>query len=71
MAYISEEGASGYKTRPDDHPYNGMTCAQWRAVDVKREDPFEFHAKYMACLFDYGRTRGEDKAPWNLEYPKQ
>jgi predicted acylesterase/phospholipase RssA len=69
MAYLSNQnvvnpdGTPGEP--PDQHVYAGQTCATWRDVIDARHNPVQFHPDYMACLLDYGRTRG-NLAQWNL-----
>lgn len=74
MAFISNENLTAMPADPADHPYeyrekdgstSTKTCAQWTGVDKARTRPIEFHARYMACLLDYGRTRATTD-PWNL-----
>jgi hypothetical protein len=74
MAYLSNHndntatGALG--PAPDDHVYGqgaaAKTCTAWRAVDQARSDPpQQYFPDYMACLIDYGRSRGQ-QVQWNL-----
>ncbi|WP_245584364.1 patatin-like phospholipase family protein [Novosphingobium acidiphilum] len=69
MAYISNQnvvypdGTPGEP--PDQHVYAGQTCGWWRDRDKALQNPLQFHPGYMACLLDYGRTRG-NLAQWNL-----
>ncbi len=34
-----------------------QTCAQWMAVDIARDNPIQFHKRYMRCLIAYGRVK--------------
>lgn len=65
MAFIANEGLGRLPGPPLEHVMQGKTCTEWRKVDKAREKPFEFDARYMACLLDYGRTRARED-PWNL-----
>jgi|GEM_PF-2068424 len=73
MAFISNQhlrkpdGAPA--ETPDDHHYGAQTCAGWYAFDKQTAKPLQFYPDYMACLLDYGRARGQQPAPWNLEVP--
>ncbi|MBO9713654.1 patatin-like phospholipase family protein [Sphingomonas sp.] len=66
MAYISNANLPGGEV-PDDHRFEGNTCGAWRAIDAKAK-PLQFHPNYMACLADYGRSRGVTQA-WNRAVP--
>jgi hypothetical protein len=69
MAYLSNrnvaypDGTPG--EMPDQHVYAGNTCATWRDTIDKAQNPVQFYPDYMACLLDYGRTRG-NLVQWNL-----
>jgi hypothetical protein len=63
MAYISNENLPG-ATEPDAHVYRGRSCKTWHDVDESAGRPLEFYPGYMACLMDYGRTRGR-AYQWN------
>lgn len=52
---------------PDDHVFNGKTCAEWLAIDA-RAKPLQFYPWYMACTADYGRSRGAT-GQWNRRVP--
>ncbi|WP_100207638.1 patatin-like phospholipase family protein [Sphingomonas elodea] len=54
---------------PDDHVFNGKSCAQWQAIDA-RAKPMQFYPWYMACTADYGRSRGATQQ-WNHRVPAQ
>ena len=47
----------------DDWGINGKTCAEWNAID-NLQKPLEFHPNYMACLSQYGTSRGRI-GQWN------
>lgn len=65
MAFISNENLPAGSPGPLDHSFRGRTCAEWTAIDnAAKPKPLEFHPNYMACLSDYGRTRGA-QAQWN------
>jgi hypothetical protein len=64
MAFISNEGLPAGSEDPDQHTYKGRSCAEWSAED-DRAGVKEFHPHYMACLLDYGKSRGE-REPWNV-----
>ena len=74
MAYLSNHNdntATGtLGPAPDDHPYGPRTCAKWQSdIDAKTPNPpQQYYPDYMACLIDYGRSRGQ-QALWNLELP--
>ncbi|WP_066719477.1 patatin-like phospholipase family protein [Sphingomonas pituitosa] len=54
---------------PQDHVFNGKSCAQWQAIDAKAR-PMQFYPWYMACTADYGRGRGAAQQ-WNHRVPTQ
>ncbi|WP_236704497.1 patatin-like phospholipase family protein [Sphingomonas sp. HT-1] len=62
MAFLSNADIPGGE-RPDDHVFNGKTCAAWQAIDAKAK-PLQFYPWYMACTADYGRSRGAAQQ-WN------
>ncbi len=62
MAYLSSAGIPGGQS-PDDHVFNGKSCAAWQAIDA-RSKPLQFYPWYMACTADYGRMRGA-ASQWN------
>lgn len=64
MAFISNEGLGPSAEDPDQHLYKGRTCAAWSAEDDKAGVK-EFHPHYMACLLDYGKSRGVGEQ-WNV-----
>lgn len=64
MAFISNEGLPAGSEDPDQHVYKGATCADWSAQD-DRAGVTEFHPHYMACLLDYGESRGTREL-WNV-----
>ena len=77
MAYLSnhdDNTATGtLGPAPADHVYaaNGtrQTCTAWQAVDVSVPNPpQQYFPDYMACLIDYGRSRGQQQQ-WNLILP--
>ncbi|GAA4042814.1 patatin-like phospholipase family protein [Parerythrobacter jejuensis] len=44
------------------NPLNGgdvenLTCPQWKAIDIKADNPIEFHKRYMRCLIAYGDSK--------------
>lgn len=55
--------------QPDDHVFNGKSCAQWQAIDAQAK-PMQFYPWYMACTADYGRSRGAAQQ-WNHRVPAQ
>ena len=75
MAFISNENLPTGAESPDDHPFRTSlgeerTCGEFRAQDKRERHPQEFHAKYMHCLIDYGRSRGAAIVPWNKVVPQ-
>ncbi|NLS25883.1 hypothetical protein S2M10_08580 [Sphingomonas sp. S2M10] len=62
MAYLSNAGIPGGQA-PDDHVFNGKSCAAWQAIDAQAK-PLQFYPWYMACTADYGRSRGVARQ-WN------
>jgi predicted acylesterase/phospholipase RssA len=77
MAYLSNHNdntATGtLGPAPDDHVYPfksvRQTCTAWQAVDAKAPNPpQQYFPDYMACLIDYGRSRGQ-QTQWNLVLP--
>lgn len=34
-----------------------LTCAQWQALDIARDNPIQFHKRYMRCLIAYGQGK--------------
>lgn len=34
-----------------------LTCAEWMAVDIKQDNPIQFHKRYMRCLIAYGQGK--------------
>jgi hypothetical protein len=72
MAYISNEHIDPPYTgseRPDDHAYaigsESSSCAGWKNLEKTTIHPIQFYPKYMSCLLDYGRERGELNV-WNF-----
>jgi hypothetical protein len=65
MAYLSNAGTGG--EQPDDHVFDGKSCAAWQAIDAKAK-PLQFYPWYMACTADYGRARGA-AGNWNHQLP--
>jgi predicted acylesterase/phospholipase RssA len=63
MAFISNQNLAPGSVDPDDYVFRGKTCAAWNIID-NLQKPMEFHPNYMACLSDYGRSRGA-KQEWN------
>ena len=63
MAFISNEKLHAMPGAPDEWSFRGRICAQ-ATDDDDRHHPMEFHAGYMRCLLDYGRSRGQ-RDPWN------
>lgn len=63
MAYISKDGIFGGE-EPDAHLYRGKSCGTWQDEDEASDHPLEFYPRYMACLTDYGRVRGQ-AYQWN------
>ncbi len=64
MAYISNQNIAGGE-EPEEHAYQGSSCGEWHDRDEAAVHPIQFYPNYMACLIDYGRTRGR-QAQWNL-----
>lgn len=62
MAYLGNAGIAGGEA-PLDHGFNGKSCAAWLALDAAAK-PLQFSPRYMACIADYGRSRGAT-AQWN------
>jgi len=54
---------------PEDHRYQGRSCADWHALDRAQGKPVQFYPAYMACLIDYGRQRGQG-GMWNSVRPR-
>ncbi|MEI9928742.1 MAG: hypothetical protein WDN44_15010 [Sphingomonas sp.] len=65
MAFISTQGLASGAIDPNNYVFRGKTCADWNAIDDQQK-PLEFHPNYMACLSDYGRSRGAAEA-WNRQ----
>ncbi|MEZ0244882.1 MAG: patatin-like phospholipase family protein [Sphingomonas sp.] len=63
MAFISNQNLAPGAVEPDDYVFRGKTCAAWNIID-NLQKPMEFHPNYMACLSDYGRSRGATEQ-WN------
>jgi predicted acylesterase/phospholipase RssA len=63
MAFISNENLPKTAPDPDAWVFRGKTCDAWNAIDDLQK-PMEFHPNYMACLSDYGRSRGA-LGEWN------
>lgn len=40
-------------------PKEELTCRQWYDRDTERDEPVEFHPRFMRCLIDYGSKRKE------------
>lgn len=72
MAYLSNQNIVAHDGRPGESPvahvYLGRTCAQWQSEVDALHKPLQFFPDYMACLIDYGRSRG-NLAQWNLIKP--
>ncbi len=49
---------------PNEHVYDGKTCKEWHDADTADMHPVQFYPRYMACLLDYGRRRGQ-LSEWN------
>lgn len=62
MAFLSNADIPGGE-KPDDHVFDGKSCAAWQAIDAKQK-PLQFYPWYMACTADYGRSRGAAQQ-WN------
>lgn len=41
------------------------TCNAWRSEDDATDNPVEFHKRFMRCLIEYGRKRGQ-AADWDF-----
>lgn len=63
MAYISNYNIENGEL-PDDHQYRGKGCGKWHDDEKAALKPIQFYPGYMACLIDYGRTRGR-AGQWN------
>jgi len=63
MAFISTQNLPAGSVDPDDYVFRGKSCAAWNIID-NLQKPLEFHPNYMACLSDYGRSRGA-AGQWN------
>jgi hypothetical protein len=48
-------------TLPPDqaHPDGRHSCSEWKDEDERTMHPIQFYPRYMHCLIDYGRRRGE------------
>jgi predicted acylesterase/phospholipase RssA len=69
MAFISNQNLRVLTEPPGAHRYGyggapPRTCDDWSDEDERVGKPLEFHARYMACLVDYGRARATQD-PWN------
>ncbi|MBB3955749.1 patatin-like phospholipase family protein [Novosphingobium sediminicola] len=73
MAYLSNQNIVAPDGRPGENPvahvYLGRTCGQWQSEVDALHHPLQFFPDYMACLIDYGRSRG-NLAQWNLTKPE-
>jgi len=63
FARINEAEKDGFEMEPDVLPDilrrdddETRSCAAWRKVDDRVDQPVEFHARYMRCLIAYGRS---------------
>lgn len=63
MAFISNQNLPAGSVDPNAYVFRGKTCTEWNAID-NLQKPMEFHPNYMACLSDYGRSRGA-VSQWN------
>lgn len=63
MAFISNQNLAPGAVQPNDYVFRGKTCAEWNTID-NLQKPLEFHPNYMACLSQYGTSRGK-AAQWN------
>lgn len=46
-----------YGMRQPDGSEEILTCPAWQQVDDDRDDPIEFHKRYMRCLIAYGESK--------------
>lgn len=65
MAFISNQGLPPGAEEPMNHVFRGKTCTAWNDIDNQAK-PLQFHPNYMACLSDYGRSRGA-AGLWNRQ----
>jgi predicted acylesterase/phospholipase RssA len=69
MSYISNANIKPVDGVPPEDPMQHQYGKYGKCIDLKKEDalhnPIQFFPKYMACLIDYGRSRG-DRREWNL-----
>jgi len=42
------------------------TCSDWSEMDERIDHPLQFHARYMHCLIDYGRSYMRKGLRWDL-----
>lgn len=69
MAFISNQNLPAGSVDPGDFVFRGKTCTAWNAIDNLAK-PLEFHPNYMACLSQYGTSRGKiDQWNW-VRVPK-
>ncbi|MCW3848905.1 patatin-like phospholipase family protein [Sphingomonas sp. LB-2] len=63
MAFISNQNLAPGAVDPNDYVFRGKSCAAWNVID-NLQKPLEFHPNYMACLSQYGTSRGAAQQ-WN------
>jgi predicted acylesterase/phospholipase RssA len=69
LAFIDHARSDAFTYRiPGYEAPEERTCFDWTEEDRLRDNPLEFHARYMACLLAYGRERGKAQ-DWDLELP--
>jgi predicted acylesterase/phospholipase RssA len=73
MAYLSNANDNTPTGKlgpaPENHMYGPRTCTAWQAVDQDQPNPpQQYFPDNMACLIDYGRSRGQ-QGQWNLVLP--
>ena len=56
-------------TLPPDaaHPDGRHSCSEWKDEDERTMHPIQFFPRYMHCLIDYGRSRGQDPNGWDIQ----
>ena len=69
LAFIDHDRSDAFTYRiPGYAAPDERTCFDWTEEDRRKDNPLEFHARYMACLLAYGRERGTAQ-DWSLELP--
>jgi predicted acylesterase/phospholipase RssA len=69
MSYISNANIKTPDGKPGEDPMQHQYAPYGNCTELQKQDslknPIQFYPKYMACLIDYGRKRG-DLQLWNL-----